>query len=46
MGVVAGPGMDAQMTGYGMLGRSADPAYVAALERHIAEFDRMAGLRP
>ena len=46
MGVVAGPGMDAQMTGNGMLQRSANPGYVAALERHIAEFDRMAGLRP
>ena len=46
MGVVVGAGMNAQMTDDGMLHRSADPAYVAALEQHVAEFDRMAGLRP
>lgn len=46
MGTVVGAGMDAQMVSDGMLQRSANPAYVAALEQHVAEFDRMAGLTP
>lgn len=43
MAVVAGPGMDAQMVGYGMLGRTQDPAYTAALEAHTDQFQRMLG---
>lgn len=46
MGLVVGEGMDAQMIDNGMLHRSANPAYVAAVEQHVAEFGRMAGLRP
>jgi len=44
MGLVAGTGMDTRMQTDGMLERSSNPAYVAALERHVAEFNRMAGL--
>lgn len=46
MAVAVGPGMDGQMTANGMLRRSSSAAYVAALERHVAIFDRMAGVVP
>lgn len=41
-------GTDAQMPvgSDGMLGRSANPAYVRALEQHASEIDRMLGRAP
>ena len=41
-------GTEAQMAmgSNGMLGRSADPAYVRALEQHASEIDRMLGRAP
>ena len=41
-------GTEAQMPmgSDGMLGRSADPAYVRALEQHASEIDRMLGRAP
>ncbi|HEX9123616.1 MAG TPA: hypothetical protein VF984_09705 [Actinomycetota bacterium] len=46
MASVVGPGMDAQMTTNGMLARSANDAYLRALEEHIRQVDRMVGLVP
>lgn len=46
MTIEVGPGMQAVMPGYGMLQRSADPAYLRALEQHTYEFDRMLGRVP
>ena len=46
MGTFVGPGMDAVMPGNGMLGRSADPDYLRALEWHAYEIDRMIGRTP
>ncbi len=43
MAVSFDPGMDALMARDGMLQRSADPAYVRALEEHTRQFDRMLG---
>ena len=46
MAVAGGPGMDAQMQSYGMLARSANPAYLRALEQHAYEVDKMIGRAP
>ncbi len=46
MAVAVDPGMQALMAQDGMLQRSADPAYVRALEEHIRQFDRMLGQVP
>ena len=46
MAIAAGPGMDAQMFGSGMLRRSADLLYVRALEEHMRAMDRMLGRVP
>ncbi len=43
MASVVGPGMDSLMTTNGMLERSANDAYLRALERHAYEVDRMLG---
>jgi hypothetical protein len=40
----AAPGMTVQMPTDGMLSRSADAAYVRALEEHTRLFEKMAGL--
>lgn len=47
-GLVAavGPGMQAQMSGDGMLERSADEAYLRALEQHTYDVERMLGRVP
>lgn len=41
MATVVGPGMEALMTTNGMLERSANGAYLRALEQHSYEVDRM-----
>ncbi len=46
MATVVGPGMDAQMASNGMLERSANGAYLSALQEHITRFDQMTGLSP
>lgn len=46
MSVAVGPTMDGQMVSNGMLARSANDAYVRALEQHVYEFDRMLGRVP
>lgn len=46
MATAVGTGMEAQMSTNGMLERSADPAYLRALERHIYQVDRMVGRTP
>ena len=46
MSVAVDPGMASLMASDGMLQRSADPAYVRALEVHIAQFDRVLGIAP
>ncbi len=43
MAIVVGPAMDAQMLSDGMLARSANEAYLRALEQHVYEVDRMLG---
>lgn len=46
MAIVTGPGMDVQMASDWMLARSANSAYLRALEQHVYEFDRMLGRVP
>ncbi len=46
MATAVGPGMEAQMTTYGMLERSANEAYLRALEQHTYQVDRMLGRVP
>jgi hypothetical protein len=46
MAVSVDPGMQALMGQDSMLQRSANPAYVRALEEHIRQFDRMLGQVP
>ena len=46
MSVSFDPSMQAQMAQDSMLQRSANPAYVLALEEHIQQFDRMLGQVP
>lgn len=46
MATMAGPGMDALMSTHGMLERSANAAYLWALERHTVQVDRMVGRVP
>jgi hypothetical protein len=46
MGTYVGPGMEAVMSANGMLDRSADQAYLRALEWHAYEIDRMIGRAP
>jgi len=46
MASVVGPGMQSQMTTNGMLERSANDAYLRALEEHIYGVDRMLGRVP
>ena len=46
MATAVGTGMDAQMSTNGMLERSADAAYLRALERHTYQVNRMVGRVP
>ena len=46
MATAVGTGMDAQMSTNGMLQRSADAAYLRALERHTYQVNRMVGRVP
>lgn len=46
MASVVGPGMESQMAANGMLERSANDAYLRALEQHVYEADRMLGRAP
>jgi len=46
MASVVGPGMQSLMTADGMLERSANDAYLRALEQHVYEVDRMLGRVP
>lgn len=46
MAVASGPGMDAVMEQDGMLLRSSDSAYVAALNQHISQFAKSLGQAP
>ena len=46
MARVVGPGMQSLMTTDGMLERSANDAYLRALEQHVYEVDRMLGRVP
>ena len=46
MAIVVGPGMESQMTANAMLERSANDAYLRALEQHTYEVDRMLGRVP
>ena len=46
MASVVGPGMQSQMTTNGMLERSANDAYLRALEQHVYQVDRMFGRVP
>ncbi len=46
MAVVAGSTMAAQMVQDGMLGRSSNAAYVAALNQHVYAFGRSIGEVP
>jgi len=46
MAISVDPGMDALMAQDSMLQRSANPAYVRALEDHIRQFDRTLGQAP
>lgn len=46
MAIVVGPGMQSQMTTNGMLERSANDAYLRALEQHTYQVDRMLGRVP
>jgi mannitol-specific phosphotransferase system IIBC component len=46
MATAVGTAMDAQMSTNGMLERSADAAYLRALERHTYQVDRMIGRVP
>ena len=46
MAISGGPGMDARMQSYGMLDRSQDPSYLAALEAYSRQIDRMVGRSP
>ena len=46
MASVVGAGMQSQMTVNGMLERSANDAYLRALEQHVYQVDRMLGRVP
>lgn len=46
MASVVGPGMESQMTTNAMLERSANEAYLRALEQHTYQVDRMLGRAP
>ena len=46
MASVVGPGMESQMTTNSMLERSANGAYLRALEQHTYQVDRMLGRVP
>lgn len=46
MATVVGPSMQSQMTTNGMLQRSANDAYLRALEQHTYQVDRMLGRVP
>lgn len=46
MASVVGPGMESQMATNGMLERSANGAYLQALEQHMYQVDRMFGRAP
>jgi len=46
MASVVGPGMESQMAANGMLERSANGAYLQALEQHMYQVDRMFGRAP
>ena len=46
MATVVGPGMESQMAANGMLERSANDAYLRALEQHMNQVDRMLGRAP
>ena len=46
MATAVGPGMQSLMTTDGMLERSANDAYLRALEQHIYQVDRMLGRVP
>lgn len=46
MAISVGPAMDARMQNYGMLQRSEDPHYLAALEAYGLQIDRMLGRSP
>ena len=46
MASVVGPGMDSQMATNGMLERSANDAYLQALEQYMHQVDRMLGRAP
>lgn len=46
MSTAVGPGMQSVMATDGMLQRSANDAYVQALEQHVYEVDRMLGRVP
>lgn len=46
MASVVGPGMESQMSTNGMLERSANGAYLQALEQHTYQVDRMLGRTP
>jgi hypothetical protein len=46
MASVVGPGMESQMTTNAMLQRSANDAYLRALEQHVYQVDRMLGRVP
>ncbi len=46
MATIAGPAMDAQMQSNGMLQRSQDRHYLAALEAYGHEIDKMLGRSP
>ena len=46
MATAVGPGMQSLMTTDGMLERSANDAYLRALEQHVYQVDRMLGRVP
>jgi hypothetical protein len=46
MAIVVGPGMQSQMTTDGMLERSANDAYLRALEQHAFRVDPILGRAP
>ncbi len=46
MATYVGPGMEAQMPDYGMLARSANDAYLRALELHTYQVNKMMGRVP